>query len=139
MACIALIVAAKPTFGIWLVILFAGGMHRFAIRCLAIAALLLIAPLAIYGPSIFVQWIHAAASDQHYISHRYISLSDWEAIRHATLGYGRFTAASHSMRLHGDNKASGVQEPSPHRDHLLLPLRTPRMVALLAGVVSVVS
>jgi alpha-1,2-mannosyltransferase len=56
------LVAIKPQFALWPALLFLNGQRRAPLWSLASAALLSLAPLPVYGPAIFAQWLAAQAA-----------------------------------------------------------------------------
>jgi hypothetical protein len=60
---IGLVVAMKPNFLVWPVLLFLSGQRRPALVSFATAALISIIPLAALGPEVYRQWFELIASD----------------------------------------------------------------------------
>ncbi len=54
-----ILVAMKPNFLVWPVVLFIAGYRRTALAALAGAAILSILPAVIFGPGVYVQWLDA--------------------------------------------------------------------------------
>jgi hypothetical protein len=60
---IGVVVAMKPNFLVWPVLLFLAG-HRFpALAAFATAAVVSAVPLAVFGPEVYRQWLELVASD----------------------------------------------------------------------------
>ncbi len=59
---IGLLVAFKPNFAIWPVLLLLSGYWRVALAGLGTSALLSLLPLAFYPPTIYIQWLKASAA-----------------------------------------------------------------------------
>jgi hypothetical protein len=58
---VGIIVAMKPNFGFWPVMLFLAGHRRAAAISTSTAIVLSALPILIYGPSVYLQWLHTAA------------------------------------------------------------------------------
>jgi hypothetical protein len=63
--CIGALTAAHPNFGLWPLLLVFAGERRIALQSAAAALVLSILPIILYGSSIYPQWIHALAADNH--------------------------------------------------------------------------
>ena len=61
---IGLVVAVKPNFLVWPVLLFLSGARLPALAALGIAAVVSAIPLAVYGPEVYRQWLELVASDR---------------------------------------------------------------------------
>jgi len=61
---IGLVVAIKPNFLVWPVLLFLAGHRVPAIVTVAVAAIISAIPLAVYGPEVYRQWFELVASDR---------------------------------------------------------------------------
>ncbi|MDI7276771.1 MAG: glycosyltransferase family 87 protein, partial [Anaerolineae bacterium] len=61
---VGMLVAIKPNFAVWPLLLLAGGYRRAAFAAAGCAAVLSAVPLAAYGPGIYGQWLAAGASFQ---------------------------------------------------------------------------
>jgi len=60
---IGLLIAIKPNFLVWPVLLFLAGHRRPALVSVAVAAGISLIPLAVYGPGIYQRWLALVASD----------------------------------------------------------------------------
>jgi len=60
---IGVIVAMKPNFLVWPVLLFLSGHHRSAIVAFVTAGAISLIPLLIYGPEVYRQWFELVAAD----------------------------------------------------------------------------
>lgn len=58
---IGLLVCIKPNFGIWPLLLLLGGQQRTGLVAIAVAGVMSAIPFALEGPSIYGQWLAAAA------------------------------------------------------------------------------
>jgi len=86
-ACIGLLVAIKPTFLFWPVILFFAGYRRSAMLSVTASTLFSAAPLLLYGPEVYREWIAALAHDPHWIDRRNIALMPFfTRLGHTTIG-----------------------------------------------------
>jgi hypothetical protein len=61
---IGLVVAVKPNFLAWPALLLLAGHRRPAVVALAAAALLSLAPAALYGPGVYARWVDLVLSDR---------------------------------------------------------------------------
>jgi hypothetical protein len=61
---IGIVVAMKPNFLVWPVLLFLAGHRRPALAGVAAAGLISAIPLALYGPEVYRQWFELIASDR---------------------------------------------------------------------------
>lgn len=57
---IGLLVAIKPNFAVWPALLFLAGHRRLGLATGAIVAMLWSLPVALYGPSLYAQWLATA-------------------------------------------------------------------------------
>src|SRR4051812_44059580 len=62
---IGLVVAIKPNFLVWPVLLFLSGHRTPAVVTLITAAVISAVPLAVYGPEVYQQWLELVASDSN--------------------------------------------------------------------------
>jgi hypothetical protein len=76
---IGALVAAKPNLGLWPVFLLLIGNYRPALVAMACALGLSLVPGAIYGPSVYSEWIAAVASDRHFLFPTHASLPGFAA------------------------------------------------------------
>ncbi|WP_181706017.1 glycosyltransferase family 87 protein [Chthonobacter rhizosphaerae] len=60
---IGIVVAVKPNFLVWPVLLFLAGHTRAPIAAAATAAVLAVIPVALYGPEVYLQWANLVAGD----------------------------------------------------------------------------
>ena len=65
---IGLVVAIKPTMAYWPFFLFFGGYRRLSLRAFGVALAFSTAPLLLYGPRVYREWMNAVARDDHWIS-----------------------------------------------------------------------
>jgi len=72
--CIGLLVAIKPTFLLWPMILFFAGHRRLALLSVTAATLFSASPLLIYGPGVYRDWLAALAYDPHWLDHKNVAL-----------------------------------------------------------------
>jgi hypothetical protein len=61
---IGIVVAMKPNFLVWPVLLFLAGHRRPALASVAAAGAISAIPLALYGPEVYRQWLELIASDR---------------------------------------------------------------------------
>lgn len=64
---IGLLVAIKPTTAFWPLFLFLAGQRRLALRSAAVTFAASIAPLFLYGPRVYREWLAAVANDPHWL------------------------------------------------------------------------
>lgn len=64
---IGLLIALKPTLGYWAFFLFLSGFKRMAAWASAVALIVSLASLALYGPGVYREWLHAVAIDNHWM------------------------------------------------------------------------
>jgi hypothetical protein len=64
---VGLVIAMKPNFGLWIVVLFLLGYKIPAFISASTAFILSVVPIFIYKPSIYPQWLLAYAHIPHYI------------------------------------------------------------------------
>ncbi|WP_201859670.1 glycosyltransferase family 87 protein [Microvirga soli] len=60
---IGIIVAMKPNFLVWPVLLLLSGQHRSALAAFVTAGAISLIPLVIYGPDVYRQWFELVAAD----------------------------------------------------------------------------
>jgi hypothetical protein len=60
---IGIVVAMKPNFLVWPVLLFLSGQHRSALVAFITAGAISLIPLIIYGPEVYRQWFELVAAD----------------------------------------------------------------------------
>ena len=60
---IGLLIAMKPNFLVWPVLLFLAGYRRASLASIVTAALISLVPLLFFGPNIYRQWIELVLSD----------------------------------------------------------------------------
>ncbi|WP_263419025.1 glycosyltransferase family 87 protein [Terriglobus albidus] len=86
-ACIGLLVAIKPTFLLWPVILFFAGHRKPALLSVTASALFSAAPLLLYGPGVYRDWLAALAHDPHWIDRQNVALVPFfTRLGHTTIG-----------------------------------------------------
>lgn len=61
------LIAAKPNYILWVLLLALIGRWRSSAVAIGVAAALSALPLAIYGPAVYHQWIAAVAADPHWL------------------------------------------------------------------------
>lgn len=64
---IGLLVAMRPTLFFCPAFLFLAGRRRLALRSLAVTLAISVAPILLYGPRIYREWLAALANDPHWI------------------------------------------------------------------------
>jgi hypothetical protein len=64
---IGALIAMKPNFGLWPIMLFVAGYKKAAIVSAATAFGLSVLPIFFYGPTIYLQWLQADSRDRHFI------------------------------------------------------------------------
>jgi hypothetical protein len=60
---IGIVVAMKPNFLVWPVLLLLSGQHRSALAAFVTAGAISLIPLVIYGPDVYRQWFELVAAD----------------------------------------------------------------------------
>ena len=60
---IGIVVAMKPNFLVWPVLLLLSGQHRSALAAFVTAGAISLIPLLIYGPDVYRQWFELVAAD----------------------------------------------------------------------------
>jgi hypothetical protein len=73
--CLAAVVSLRPIFLLWPVFLALRGHRRLAWQSLAFVVALSLLPVVVYGPVIYIEWLHAIGHDQHYVFFTDIALS----------------------------------------------------------------
>jgi hypothetical protein len=71
---VGVIVSLRPTMAPWILMLFLAGNRKIAVASFGTFLALYALPLAIYGPIIYVQWLHAVAGDKHWLDPLNISI-----------------------------------------------------------------
>jgi Glycosyltransferase family 87/Uncharacterized protein conserved in bacteria (DUF2062) len=61
-------VALRPTMILWVALLYIAGYRKTAASSLVTISVLFTAPLLLYGPTIYGEWLRAFAGDQHWLS-----------------------------------------------------------------------
>ncbi|MDF2687370.1 MAG: hypothetical protein K0Q80_335 [Microvirga sp.] len=61
---IGIVVAMKPNFLVWPVLLLLSGQHRSALAAFVTAGAISLIPLMIYGPDVYRQWFELVAADR---------------------------------------------------------------------------
>jgi hypothetical protein len=107
--CLDLIVAIKPIFLFWPVLLAVRRERRLAVRSILAALAFSLLPLAICGPTAYVAWVRALGNDRHYLFFTNIALG---AVGHrfghpligwvlaALVGAGCVFAARRKVQVH---------------------------------------
>ncbi|MBJ6123965.1 glycosyltransferase family 87 protein [Microvirga splendida] len=60
---IGIVVAMKPNFLVWPVLLFLSGRYRPAVAAFVTACAISLVPLVLYGPEVYRQWLELVAAD----------------------------------------------------------------------------
>jgi hypothetical protein len=71
---LGLLVAAKPNYALWPLLLAFCGRRKAAATAACVAGALCTLPLALYGPGIYGEWVRAVASDPHWFFPNEVSL-----------------------------------------------------------------
>jgi hypothetical protein len=74
---IGLVVAFKPMFIVWPVLLLVAGNRRAAVVSLVVAAGFTVAPLALYGPAVYGEWLDVIHTDSVNAQVANASLGGW--------------------------------------------------------------
>jgi Glycosyltransferase family 87 len=92
---LGVLVAAKPNYALWPLLLVFCGRWKASAVAAGVAAALCALPLALYGPGIYGEWMRAVASDPHWFFPNEVSL-----IGLATrMGYARLGEAAAAALL----------------------------------------
>ena len=84
---IGILVAAKPNYALWPLFLFFCGQRQAAKTAILSALSLSILPVLFYGPSVYIDWMHAIARNQHWIFPMDVSITGFAArLNHRTIG-----------------------------------------------------
>lgn len=89
--CLGLLIAAKPNYAVWPLLLVFSRRGRSAAVAAVTAAVLCCIPLALYGPSVYAEWMGALAGDRHWIFTTDVSLIGYAA-RHGHRAMGEVLA-----------------------------------------------
>jgi hypothetical protein len=90
---LGLLIAAKPNYALWALLLVFCGRSRAAAVAAGVAAVLCAVPLALYGPGIYGEWLRAVAGDPHWFFPNEVSLSGLATrLGHARAGEGAAVA-----------------------------------------------
>jgi len=65
--CLGLLVAAKPNYALWPIFLACCGHTRLAKVCALTVTILWCIPVLVYGPGIYMSWLHAISHDPHWM------------------------------------------------------------------------
>jgi len=84
---IGIIVAARPTMGFWVLLLFLCGYRKIAAVSSGTILTAYALPLVIYGPGIYVEWGQAFGGDKHWMSPMNIAIIPL-FIRHGHKSWG---------------------------------------------------
>lgn len=68
-------VAIKPIFLLWVLLIAVWGKVSLAWKSAVTAGLISLIPVLLYGPDVYVQWLHAARDDKHYLYLTNISIA----------------------------------------------------------------
>jgi hypothetical protein len=71
---LGLLVAAKPNYALWPLLLVFCGRWKASAVAVGVAGALCALPLALYGPGIYSEWMRAVASDPHWFFPNEVSL-----------------------------------------------------------------
>jgi hypothetical protein len=71
---LGVLVAAKPNYALWPLLLVFCGRWKASAVAAGVAAALCALPLALYGPGIYGEWLRAVASDPHWFFPNEVSL-----------------------------------------------------------------
>jgi hypothetical protein len=86
---LGLLIAAKPNYALWAVLLVFCGRWRASAVAVVVAGVLCALPLALYGPGIYGEWTRAVASDPHWFFPNEVSLMGFATrIGHPRIGEG---------------------------------------------------
>jgi len=93
--CIGILIACKPNYALWAVLLIFCRRERAAATAAVVSAGLACVPLILYGPGIYLEWIHAIKVDPHWAFTVDISISGFAA----RLGHRRVGEATSVLLL----------------------------------------
>jgi hypothetical protein len=86
---LGLLVAAKPNYVLWALLLVFCGRWRASAVAVVVTALLCVLPLALYGPGIYGEWMRAVAGDPHWFFPNEASITGFATrIGHPRIGEG---------------------------------------------------
>jgi len=86
---LGLLIAAKPNYALWAVLLVFCGRWRASAVAAVVAGALCALPLALYGPGIYGEWTRAVSSDPHWFFPNEVSLTGFATrMGHARIGEG---------------------------------------------------
>ena len=90
---LGLLVAAKPNYALWVLLLVFCGRWRASAVAAVVAGVLCALPLALYGPGIYGEWMRAVAGDPHWFFPNEVSITGFATrVGHPRVGEG-FAAA----------------------------------------------
>ena len=72
---LGLLIAAKPNYSLWAIMLVVIGRWRSSAMAVAVAGILSAVPLIVYGPGIYREWMIAVAGDPHWSQGPDVSIS----------------------------------------------------------------
>jgi hypothetical protein len=72
---LGLLVAAKPNYALWALLLVFCGRWRASAAAVVVAGVLCALPLALYGPGIYGEWMRAVAGDPHWFFPNEVSIT----------------------------------------------------------------
>lgn len=86
---LGLLIAAKPNYALWAVLLLFCGRWRATVVAALLAGALCALPLALYGPGIYGEWTRAVATDPHWFFPNEVSLTGFATrMGHPRIGEG---------------------------------------------------
>lgn len=86
---LGLLIAAKPNYALWAVLLLFCRRGRAAAVAFVVAAALCALPLALYGPGIYGEWTRAVAGDPHWFFPNEVSITGFATrMGHPRIGEG---------------------------------------------------
>lgn len=71
---IGILIAVKPNFGLWPVLLLFSNFRRAGSMALAVCAFLCTLPMMLFGPAVYLDWFRAIPNDFHWIFPTNLSL-----------------------------------------------------------------
>jgi hypothetical protein len=86
---LGLLIAFKPNYVLWVVLLVFCGRWRASAVAAGVAAALCVLPLALYGPGIYGEWVRAVAGDPHWFFPNEVSITGFATrMGHPRIGQG---------------------------------------------------
>jgi alpha-1,2-mannosyltransferase len=71
---LGLLAACKPVFAPAILVLFCARHYRVALYAAGSATMMALWPVAVYGPRIYLQWLHALSGDMHWLGIHDVSI-----------------------------------------------------------------